>query len=92
MTLMIKRISGTRRTCIRLSGHFRSEHIHQLKAELEQGGRIALDLAEVDLVDVECIRFLNTCEMQGIRVLHCSPYVKEWMLLEQSAGKKDQSG
>jgi hypothetical protein len=51
MTLMIKRISGTRTTCIRLSGHFRSEHIHQLKAELEQGGQIALQQASKAIRD-----------------------------------------
>src|SRR5258708_18092134 len=59
MTLKIERISGKRRTRMRLSGAFRSEHIDQMKAEIERGGpRVALDLEEVDLVDVEGVRFL----------------------------------
>ncbi len=88
MTLKIERISGKRRTRIRLSGAFRSEHLDQMKAEIERGGpRVALDLEEVDLVDVEGVRFLNTCEADGISVLHCSPYIREWMSRERGRPK-----
>src|SRR2546426_6739658 len=63
MTLKIERISGKRRTRIRLSGAFRSEHLDQVKREIERcGSRVALDLEEVDLADVDAIRFLNACE------------------------------
>ncbi len=37
MTLKIERISG-KRTRIRLSGALRSEHLDQVKAEIERGG------------------------------------------------------
>jgi hypothetical protein len=88
MTLKIERISGKRRTRIRLSGAFRSEHRDQVKAEIERGGpRIALDLEEVDLVDVEDVRFLNACEAEGISVLRCSPHIREWMLRERGSAK-----
>ena len=88
MTLKIERISGKRRTRIRLSGAFRSEHLDQVKAEIERGGpRVALDLEEVDLVDVEGVHFLNACEVDGISVLHCSPYIREWMLRERGRPK-----
>ncbi len=88
MTLKIERISGKRRTRIRLSGEFRSEHLDQMKAEIERvGPRVALDLEEVDLVDVEGVRFLNACEAEGISVLHCSPYIREWMSRERSRPK-----
>jgi hypothetical protein len=88
MTLRIERISSKRRTRIRLSGAFRSEHRDQVKTEIERGGpRIALDLEEVDLVDVEGVRFLNACETEGILVLSCSPYIREWMLRERDRPK-----
>ena len=84
MTLKIERITGKRRTRIRLSGEVRAEHLDQLKAEIERAGpRVALDLEEVDLVDIEGIRFLNGCLAQGISVLHCSPYIREWMFRER---------
>jgi len=88
MTLKIERLSGKRRTQIRLSGAFRSEHLDQVRAEIEGGGpRVALDLEEVDLVDVEGVRFLNACEAEGISVLRCSPYIREWMSREQGRPK-----
>ena len=56
-----------------------------MKAEVERGGpRVDLDLQELDLADVEGVRFLNACEAKGISVLHCSPYISEWMLRERS--------
>jgi hypothetical protein len=88
MTLKIERLSGKPGTQIRLSGAFRSEHLDQVKAEIEGGGpRVALDLEEVDLVDVEGVCFLNACEAEGISVLHCSPYIREWMSRERGRPK-----
>ena len=88
MTLRIERISGRGKTRIRLSGDFRSEHADQVKTEIERGGpRVALDLEEVDLLDVEGIRFLNACKAAGIPMLHCSRFIWEWMLREQRRSK-----
>ncbi len=90
MTLKIERISG-KRTRIRLSGALRSEHLDQVKAEIERGGpRLALDLEELDLVDVEGVCFLNACEAEGISVLHCSPYIREWMIRERGRSKSTE--
>jgi ABC-type transporter Mla MlaB component len=84
MTLKIERIAGKRRTLIRLSGELRSEHLDQLKTEIERGGpRVELDLQELVLVDVEGVRFLNACEAEGISVVRCPPYIREWMLRER---------
>jgi hypothetical protein len=44
-------------------------------------------LEEVDLVDVEGVRFLNARKAEGIPVLHCSPYIKEWMARERDRPK-----
>jgi hypothetical protein len=58
--------------------------LEELKAEIDRGRpRVVLDLEEVGLVDVEGVRFLNACEAEGISVLHCSPYIREWMLRER---------
>jgi anti-anti-sigma regulatory factor len=90
MTLKIERITRKRRKLIRLSGKVRAKHLDQLKAEIERSGpRVALDLEEVDLVDVEGVRFLNACKAEGISVLHCSPYIKEWMLRERGGPKSE---
>jgi hypothetical protein len=84
MTLKIERISAR----IRLSGEVRAEHLDQLRAEIERARpRVVLDLEEVDLVDIESVRFLNACEAEGISVLHCSPYIREWMFRERGRPK-----
>ena len=88
MTLKIKPVSGKRNTRIFLSGQLRFEHLDQLKFEVERrGSRVALDLEEVDLVDIDAVRFLNTCESAGVSILHCSPYIREWMLQERGRPK-----
>ena len=69
---------------MRLSGQLRSEHIRQVRSEVEGAEEpVVLDLGEVDLVDVDGVRFLNECESTGISILRCSPYIKEWMLRER---------
>jgi hypothetical protein len=84
MTLKIERI----RSRIRLSGEFRSEQLDQVQAEIELcESPGVLDLEELDLVDVEGVRFLNACEAKGISVLHCSRYIREWMLQERGRQK-----
>jgi len=88
MTLKIERISGKRGTQIRLSGELRTEQLRQLKAEIERGRpRVVLDLEELDLVDVEAVRFLNACEAEGILALHSQAYIREWMIQERVGQK-----
>ena len=80
MTLKIDRF----RTRVRLSGELRSEDLDQVKAEIDCcGTSVILDIEEVDLVDVESVRFLNACEAKGVPVEHCSPYIKAWMFRER---------
>ena len=84
MTLRIERSRGG----IRLSGELRVEDLDQVKTEIECcQSPIVLDLKELDLVDLEAVRFLNKCESAGISILHCSPYIREWMLQEKSHSK-----
>src|SRR5580698_5216782 len=89
MTLKIKPVAGKRETRICLSGQLRSEHLEQLKSEVGRGGpSVTLDLEELELVDIEGVRFLNACESAGVSILHCSPYIREWMLQERGRQAK----
>jgi hypothetical protein len=87
MILKIERICDLHKVRLRLSGEFRSHHLDQVKIEISRGEPIALDLEEVDLVDIEAIRFLNAREDEGVPVLHCSPYIQEWMSRERQEEK-----
>jgi hypothetical protein len=65
---------------IRLIGRMQSEHLADLRKQVEApGSRPILDLGEVTLVDVEAVRFLVGCEDGGIDLLHCSSYIRQWM-------------
>jgi hypothetical protein len=92
MTLKIRPVPGKREIRIYLSGQLRSEHLDQLKSEIERGGPcVALDLEELDLVDIEGVRFLNACESAGVSILHGSAYIREWMLQEQKKENNNDS-
>ena len=91
MTLRIERLEGR----IRLSGEFRIAHLDQVKIETERCELpVVLDLEEVDLIDIEGVRFLNACVAKGISILHCSSYIREWMLQEQrtTSGRARKAG
>jgi hypothetical protein len=30
-------------------------------------------------VDVKAVRFLAVCETEGIRIVLCSPYIRDWI-------------
>jgi len=85
MTLRIERASDGRSTTIRLIGRMQAKHLDELKEQIKGGGSgIVLDLDEVSLVDVEVVRFLGTCQAEGIRLVHCSPYINDWIAKERS--------
>jgi hypothetical protein len=46
--------------------------------------REVLDLTEVTLVDLDVVRFLIRCEEEGIELMQCPSYVREWMLRERA--------
>jgi hypothetical protein len=84
--LKIEKDSRRGKTTIRLSGHFQSEHIDELKKQIGANGpSFVLDLKEVTLVDVDVVRFLRICEAGGMKIAHCSQYIREWMTREPEA-------
>ena len=88
MTLRIEKDSDGRTTTLRLIGRMRREHIEELKAQIKAGGRsVTLDLNEVSLVDLDVIRFLATCQTEGISLVHCSRYISNWVAKERLRGQ-----
>jgi hypothetical protein len=52
--------------------------------------RKIVDLSEVTLVDIAVVRFLITCEDEGIELVHCPPYVRAWILRERAEGAQPE--
>ena len=83
----IERDGDRRVTRLRLSGRIRSELIPSIRSEMN-GQHVSkiLDLSEVTLVDLGVVRFLISCEDEGVELVQCPPYVREWMLRERAEG------
>jgi hypothetical protein len=80
MTLKIEKSFDPYSTTIRLIGRMRAEHLPELEKQMgESESKIVLDLEELNLVDVEAVRFLGMCEAQGVTLLNCSPYIRDWI-------------
>jgi anti-anti-sigma regulatory factor len=65
-----------------LSGRMDEEHIPELETLISseaQGRRIVLDLKDLTLAGQEGIRFLGRCEADGITLMNCAGYVREWI-------------
>jgi anti-anti-sigma regulatory factor len=89
MTLRIVKISDGARTVLKLSGRIQARDIEKLREEMDGRTRgTVLDLQEVTLVDVQVVRFLGLCEVEGVELAHCSPYIREWLFREQVAGEE----
>src|SRR5882672_8931454 len=80
MVLRIEKNSDGRRTTIRLIGRMRREHLEEVKAQIKDSGpQVTLDLNELSLVDADAVRFLGICQKEGVELLHCSPYISDWI-------------
>jgi anti-anti-sigma regulatory factor len=87
MTFKIERTHSGQVTTIRLVGRLGSECLQELKRQIEHGGpQLIMDLADVELVDVEVVRFLNACQNEGAVIANGSSYIREWMLRESKTG------
>ena len=80
VTFKIEKHRDRHSTTIRLIGRMRAEDLSELEKQVrESESKIVLDLEELDLVDVEAVRFLGMCERQGVTLLNCSPYIRDWI-------------
>ena len=80
MTLRIERSTRQRFTVYTLSGRMEVEQVPELKELLDRDYRnIILDLRDVRLADREAVKFLRSCEKDGMKLENCPAYVREWM-------------
>ena len=84
MTFKIEKYSDGPSTTIRLVGRMQAEHLEELEKQIRDSGpAITLDMEEVTLVDLECVRFLGSYEARGVTFLNCPPYIREWISKER---------
>ena len=77
---------------LRLSGRIQSDYISSVQSAMsEDCQRKILDLSEVTLADLEVVRFLISCEDDGIELVQCPLYVREWIVRERQEGVRPEN-
>ena len=79
MTCRIDRLSLGQGVVLRVSGRITGEDLEVLRTALEEGGVVAMELAEIELVDREAVKLLALNEANGIELRHCPAYIREWL-------------
>jgi hypothetical protein len=83
--LRIEKLSDPKSTFLKLSGWLQEEHLPLLDAEIQAcQGTPKLDLDDVKLVDRSSVQFLIRRECEGIQLINCPLYIREWITRERS--------
>jgi anti-anti-sigma regulatory factor len=85
VTLKIEILAGEHGTILKLIGRIQAEHLDELRRQITASAASALELKEVTLVDADAVRFLGSCESEGIQLLNCSGYIREWIVRERES-------
>jgi hypothetical protein len=57
-----------------------ADHVVELRDLFDSDYRnIILDLQELRLADRDAVKFLRSCERDGMNLENCPAYVREWM-------------
>jgi len=83
MTCRIDRLSTEQGVLLRVSGRIAGEDLEVLRSALEEGGVVAVELAEVELVDRDAVTLLALTEASGIELRRCPGYIREWVTRER---------
>jgi ABC-type transporter Mla MlaB component len=69
---------------LRVSGRITQDDVEVLRAAIDQErGAVAIDLAEVGLVDRSAVNLLALREARGVELRNCPPYIQEWIARER---------
>jgi len=82
--LKIERTLSNSENVFTLTGRIGSSDVQTLKASMEQSEMpSALDLAQVDLINLDAVRFLASLELRGIELRNGRPHVRAWINVER---------
>lgn len=90
--LRIERDSDGCVVSLRLSGRIKSEDLESIRSAMnDECTAKVLDLTEITLIDIAAVQFLIDCENEGVELVHCPLYVREWILRERAEGGRTES-
>jgi hypothetical protein len=85
MTLKIESAFDGRAATLRLSGRIEEDHLAAIQEEVRRyRPHLVFNLSEATLVDREVVRFLAEREVEGVELIDCPRYIREWIARERS--------
>ena len=83
MTCRIDRFPTDKGLVLRISRRITGEDVDVLRTALEDGSVVAIELAEIELIDRDAIKLTAINEANGIELRHCPAYIREWITRER---------
>ena len=91
MTCRIDRIPTDQGLVLRIIGRITGEDLDVLRTALVDDSVVALELAELELIDRDALKLLAINEANGIELRHCSAYIHEWVDRERTQAGAEPS-
>ena len=84
MTLKIESAFDGKTATLRLSGRIEEDHLAEIQAEVRRyHPRLVFNLGEATLADREVVCFLAAQEEEGVELVECPRYIREWIARER---------
>jgi hypothetical protein len=85
MTCRIDRLSIEQGVVLRVSGRITGDALDVLRTALGEDRVVAVELAEIELVDRDAVKLLARTQANGIELRHCPAYIREWLTRERES-------
>ena len=85
MTCRIDRLSTERGLVLCISGRIAAEDVEVVRTAFDERGVVAIEVAEVELVDGDAVKLLAQAEAEGIELRNCPAYIREWITKERES-------
>jgi hypothetical protein len=85
MTCRIDRVSTEQGLVLYISGRIAAEGVEIVRSALDERGVVAIEVADVELVDGDAVKLLAKAEAEGIELRSCPAYIREWITKERES-------
>jgi len=85
VTCRIDRIPTDQGLVLRIIGRITRDDLDVFRTALEDGTIVAVELAELELIDRDAMKLLAINEANGIELRHCPAYIREWITRERDS-------
>ena len=85
MTCRIDRVSTEQGLVLYISGRIAAEGVEIVRSALDERGVVAIEVADVELVDGDAVKLLAKAESEGIELRSCPAYIREWITKERES-------